>query len=446
MFDRSVPYLYSSVFHCDLTLKGKTAGPVRVTVTFTHRSSEIIFLRLVLGKKALTTSVTQIAGGVWQLEAAAPHPNEVMYPSFDVPLAVQALQDSGDILDSLLVGQFTYDLSQTLHGTPPKTPSQILMRTQRSEPGKEMAESRRVTLELLASLDAMCADFSDEEISIGRRLIRFNRDIDGTRLKVSCEQIKQREYSEGSPVISCIYRRDNGYCYFTSVDVICLLEGLVGKTFEIEEKNRIRRNLEGFHPETVSKNRKGTEAFFTQIMEFPLPKPRHIEKDVKVFHWSLLGRALDKIIAKYSLYTHPTGGSSSSTQLSFSAASPTDMGAPPPIVPSHPHSDAYRAVASENPSYPTLDPQTGHFYNTDLSLSHNHFDFPSPANMAWFSASIYPLPTVSPSPSESSSTASELHAVPGSSYAACWPQAEELMIPFEPHVTPLYHQALVMHI
>jgi len=35
-------------------------------------------------------------------------------------------------------------------------------------------------------------------------------------------------------------------------------------------------------------------------MAFPTPKPRNIEKDVKVFHWKDLSSALKKIIGKYS--------------------------------------------------------------------------------------------------------------------------------------------------
>jgi hypothetical protein len=34
-------------------------------------------------------------------------------------------------------------------------------------------------------------------------------------------------------------------------------------------------------------------------MSFPNPKPRNIEKDVKVFPWSIFGTALKKIISKY---------------------------------------------------------------------------------------------------------------------------------------------------
>jgi hypothetical protein len=34
-------------------------------------------------------------------------------------------------------------------------------------------------------------------------------------------------------------------------------------------------------------------------MGFPNPKPRNIEKDVKVFPWDILSSALKKIIGKY---------------------------------------------------------------------------------------------------------------------------------------------------
>jgi hypothetical protein len=37
-------------------------------------------------------------------------------------------------------------------------------------------------------------------------------------------------------------------------------------------------------------------------MDFPDPKPRNIEKDLKVFEWNLLGQALEKILSKYVRY------------------------------------------------------------------------------------------------------------------------------------------------
>jgi hypothetical protein len=38
---------------------------------------------------------------------------------------------------------------------------------------------------------------------------------------------------------------------------------------------------------------------FQQIVNYPMPKPRSIEKDVKVFPWSRLDEALTKVLQKY---------------------------------------------------------------------------------------------------------------------------------------------------
>lgn len=118
---------------------------------------------------------------------------------------------------------------------------------------------------------------------------------------MTCSTVRQDEYTgHGDPIISCIRREDGtDGCCFTSVDVIYLLERLVDDTFQVEEKNRIRRNLEGLRPKTISKHKAGSEVFFQRIMDFPAPKPRNIEKDVKVFDWDLLLQALHKIISKY---------------------------------------------------------------------------------------------------------------------------------------------------
>lgn len=91
----------------------------------------------------------------------------------------------------------------------------------------------------------------------------------------------------------------DGRLQVTSVDTIYLLEAIIGNRFTVEEKNRIRRNLEGLKPDTISKNKDDTKDFFEIIMGFPDPKPRHIEKDVKVFKWEKLAEALTKIISKY---------------------------------------------------------------------------------------------------------------------------------------------------
>ena len=159
-------------------------------------------------------------------------------------------------------------------------------------------------LDLVTPLPPICIGWSPAELSAGRRLVRFLKVQDGRRLIVSCEPITQEEYCESDSVISCIYREELDTCFVTSVDVIYLLERLTNGEFPVEEKNRIRRNLEGLRPTTVSKHKAGFGDFFQRIMDFPDPKPRNIEKDLKVFEWNLLGQALEKILSKYVRYVN----------------------------------------------------------------------------------------------------------------------------------------------
>ncbi|TFK44594.1 hypothetical protein BDQ12DRAFT_582144, partial [Crucibulum laeve] len=137
------------------------------------------------------------------------------------------------------------------------------------------------------------------EVNIGRRLVRFHKRHEDCNLVVSCEAVDLEEYSDRDTVISCILSKTDSRYYVTSVDVIYLLEKLTGQVFPVEEKNRVRRNLEGLRPETVSRNSDNLPDLFTHIMDLPDPKPRNIEKDLKVFQWQQLGQALDKILSKY---------------------------------------------------------------------------------------------------------------------------------------------------
>ncbi|KAG7446154.1 uncharacterized protein BT62DRAFT_987242 [Guyanagaster necrorhizus] len=148
----------------------------------------------------------------------------------------------------------------------------------------------------------MCIGWDPFEVLMGRRLVRFHKCQDGCKLILSCEAIRQDDYSDKDTVISCIFRNESLPFYVTSVDIIYLLERLANEDFPVEEKNRIRRNLERLKPTTVSKHRPGLDTFFQRIMEFPDPKPRNIEKDLKVFEWSFLGQALERILSKYVSY------------------------------------------------------------------------------------------------------------------------------------------------
>lgn len=156
-------------------------------------------------------------------------------------------------------------------------------------------------LQIISPIHSVCSGWDAIERQVGRRLVRFTKAQEAYTLKVTCESIKQEDYRENLSdiVVSCIHNPDEDNHCITSVDIIYLLERLVDDEFEVEEKNRIRRNLEGLKPKTVSKQRPGSEEFFQRIMNFPDPKPRNIEKTVKVFDWNLLPQALHKIISKY---------------------------------------------------------------------------------------------------------------------------------------------------
>lgn len=158
----------------------------------------------------------------------------------------------------------------------------------------------KATLKLSGDLDAVATDWTDDEFAARRRLVEFTRSQSASTINASFKTVAPEERAQNSITISCIWWKEKKECFVTSVDTIYLLEALVGVRFTVEEKNRIRRNLEGFHPLTVSKAKADSEDFFKVIMGFPHPKPRNIEKDVKVFPWKILSHALKKIIGKYS--------------------------------------------------------------------------------------------------------------------------------------------------
>lgn len=157
----------------------------------------------------------------------------------------------------------------------------------------------KAVLKLNGDLDSMAEKWTPEEREAKRRLVQFTRVQTGSTIHADFKAVSPEERAPNSICISCIYWDGKKECFVTSVDTIYLLESLVGVRFTVEEKNRIRRNLEGFRPLTVSKAKAESEEFFKVIMGFPAPKPRNIEKDVKVFPWKILAHALKKIIGKY---------------------------------------------------------------------------------------------------------------------------------------------------
>ncbi len=145
----------------------------------------------------------------------------------------------------------------------------------------------------------MAENWTVDEWKDKRRIVLFKRSQQGNTITMSFAPVAVDERPPNSVCISCIYWEEKKECFVTSVDTIYLLESLIAARFTVEEKNRIRRNLEGFKPVTVAKSKPASEEFFKLIMSFPKPKPRNIEKDIKVFPWRALSHGLKKVISKY---------------------------------------------------------------------------------------------------------------------------------------------------
>ncbi|KAL6907320.1 hypothetical protein GGI43DRAFT_421012 [Trichoderma evansii] len=146
----------------------------------------------------------------------------------------------------------------------------------------------KAILKMNGNVAEMASKFTEEEWSNHRRIVQFNRSRYGSVLNVGFKAVPINERLPNSICISCIWWAEKYDCYFTSIDVIHLLEQLVAapKRFTVQEKNRIRRGIEGFHPVTVSKTKPDNSAFFKRVMAFPHPKPRNIETSFKVFPWA----------------------------------------------------------------------------------------------------------------------------------------------------------------
>ncbi|OJJ01615.1 hypothetical protein ASPVEDRAFT_52534 [Aspergillus versicolor CBS 583.65] len=251
------------------------------------------------------------------------------------------------------------------HGLPQPKPSSSanppLIRTSTIQQPGSMVQTQsfnpyamypsKAILKLNGDLGTMTQSWTPEERVAQRRLVQFTRMQSGSTIHADFKPVTPEERVPNSICISCIYWEGKDECFITSVDTIYLLESLVGVRFTVEEKNRIRRNLEGFRPLTVSKSKADSEDFFKVIMGFPAPKPRNIEKDVKVFPWKILGHALKKIIGKYSASYSSTAGAlptpvgsnypstgpaSDSGTEGFSAPSPQSMSEGTPSSSYHP--------------------------------------------------------------------------------------------------------------
>ncbi|RCK55449.1 hypothetical protein Cantr_04717 [Candida viswanathii] len=176
----------------------------------------------------------------------------------------------------------------------------------------QMNPNYSATLRFVKDLDLMTKEWTDSEVRANRRLVKFAFTTENYVQVIDFEPIESANYDNMKPIISCIYWREMSTYVVTSIDIILLLEYLVNQTFDVEEKNRIRRNLQSLKPNTISRANLKDRNFFNLIMSMENPRPRNIEKDLKVFNWCDLRRAISKVMSKYYVVPKDRSNSNSS--------------------------------------------------------------------------------------------------------------------------------------
>jgi len=72
--------------------------------------------------------------------------------------------------------------------------------------------------------------------------------------------------------------------------------------FTVHERNRVRRNLEIFNPQTLHKEGAyDVWDLFKQVTTYQNPKPWNIQKDFKVFDWNVVEDMMKEILKKYTV-------------------------------------------------------------------------------------------------------------------------------------------------
>jgi len=96
--------------------EGERGVPITVRIHFHPELADAMYVRLVVGHKAVATQVRELPGAVygrWELDALAPPFDGDQQSSQKVLVSVQALNDDNAVLDSVVFGEFNYWSSST---------------------------------------------------------------------------------------------------------------------------------------------------------------------------------------------------------------------------------------------------------------------------------------------------------------------------------------------
>lgn len=87
--------------------EGESGVPIAVRIQFPLEQDDALYVRLLIGSKALPTQVTRISAVEYMLHASIP-PFDNQNSSSSVCMSVQAFTDDSSLLECVTFGQFTY--------------------------------------------------------------------------------------------------------------------------------------------------------------------------------------------------------------------------------------------------------------------------------------------------------------------------------------------------
>ncbi|KAJ1323840.1 hypothetical protein MN608_11095 [Microdochium nivale] len=191
-------------------------------------------------------------------------------------------------------------------------------------PGAAVQQTTRIKLEIQGDLLLMSQGWTSEERTQARRVVKFTMSRIDSTLGLAFAPVTTGQLGPGDLCTSCIYWQEQGDFFVTGADVIHLLGRLFAAParFSLEDKNYIRRKLQGYRPIIVAPERADTQGVFDLVVGLSRPRPVYRRETFNLIPWRLLPLILDKMLAKY-VRVSPTRGWQSLVGAS----------GPPPVLP-----------------------------------------------------------------------------------------------------------------
>ena len=134
---------------------------------------------------------------------------------------------------------------------------------------------------------------------MGRRIVRLSYTWDGPRHYITCEAIPLCSSTLGDIVISCIRWPHTNTFWFTSDELIAVLEQLLQISFSEMLKDEIVEDLSVFHPAKISMEAAGTHMFYKRVASYTSPRVIILRSQLEVLPWDALAAVLVRVLARF---------------------------------------------------------------------------------------------------------------------------------------------------